>query len=180
MRLQRVSVLAPFVDASVDPEAFVATFHNWVRDKTLGGLPIDVARYNHVPDGPGTLLIGYEGDYAVECSTGVPALRYTLKRENQGSVAELVTLAIGRLQHAAERIVADTGHGVDMGVITVRIADKLAAPNTEDGRQRVQADVVAAVSASVGIADPHVTFGSLDPRDPITIAIAASEAVPTV
>lgn len=172
MRLQRVSVLAPFADPTVDPESFVGTFHAWVREATLGGLPIDVARYNHVPNGPGTLLIGFEGDYAVEHATGAPALRYTLKRENQGSVAELVTLAFGRLQQAAEQIATDTGAQVDLQRVTVRIADKLVAPNTDAGRALVQADVVAALTAAAGLVDPDVTIGSLDPRDPITLTVA--------
>ena len=177
MRLQRVSVIAPFANPDVNPETFVATFHGWVRDKTLGGLPIDVARYNHVPEGPGTVLIGFEGDYAVETSTGVPALRYTLKRENQGSVAELVSLAVGRLQQAAAAIASETGEAVDLGTVTVRIADKLVAPNTEQGRELVQADPVAAVAATVGFNDPTVAIGTLDPRDPITIVVTAPGAV---
>jgi hypothetical protein len=177
MRLQRLSVVAPFANADVDPEIFVGTFHEWVRDKTLGGLPIDVARYNHVPEGPGTVLIGFEGDYAVETSTGVPALRYTLKRDNQGSVAELVTLAVGRLQQAAATIAEQTGESVDFGTITLRIADKLVAPNTDAGRQLVQADAVAAVAATLGLTDPQVSIGTLDPRDPITLVVSAPGVV---
>lgn len=173
MRLQRVSVLAPLASSNADPEDFVATFHTWVRDRTLGGLPIDVARYNHVPDGPGTVLIGFEGDYAIERSMGVPALRYTLKRENQGSVAEIVSLAVGRLQQAAARLHADTGVAVDTDTITVRIADKLEAPNTDATRQSIEGDVVAAVSASFGWDSPTVAFGTLDPRDPVTIVVGA-------
>ncbi len=172
MRLQRLSVLAGFTDPGVDPEELVATFHNWVRDRTLGGLPIDVARYNHVPDGPGTVLIGFEGDYAVDMSLGRPALRYTLKRQNEGSVAELVALAVGRLQQAAAQLADDTGHTVDLAQVVVRIADKLVAPNTEATRQRVQCDVVAAVAAALGLSDPEVSFGTLDPRDPVTIVVS--------
>lgn len=171
MRLQRLSVIAPLADPTVDPEAVVATFHDWIRDDVVGGLPIDVARYNHVPNGPGTVLIGFTGDYAIETTGGVPALRYTLKRENQGSVAELVSLAVGRLQQAAERLRDDTGHAVDLSDITVRIADKLVAPNTDEGRRLVEDDVVAAVAAAGGFARPVVSVGSLDPRDPITIVV---------
>ena len=167
-------MLAPLTAPDADPEAFVATFHDWVRDKTLGGLPIDVARYAHVPDGPGTLLIGFEGDYAIDLSTGVSCLRYTLKRENQGSVAELVSLAIGRLQQAAAQLTADAGTEVDLTQVTVRIADKLVAPNTDEGRQLVQADVVAAATAALGLAEPEVAFGTLDPRDPITIVVSGA------
>lgn len=173
MRLQRLSVLAPLVDADADPEDFVGVFHEWVRDTTLGGLPIDVARYNHVPNGPGTVLIGFEGDYAVETTSGAPALRYTLKRENQGSVAELVSLAVGRLQQAAAQLSTDTGHAVDLGRITVRIADRLVAPNTPEGRELVGGDVVAAVAAATGIDDPVAALGATDPREPITLTVSA-------
>lgn len=179
MRLQRLSVVAPFANADVDPEIFVGTFHEWVRDKTLGGLPIDVARYNHVPEGPGTVLIGFEGDYAVETSTGVPALRYTLKRDNQGSVAELgdARRRAGR-QHVVATIAEQTGESVDFGTITLRIADKLVAPNMDAGRQLVQADAVAAVAATLGLTDPQVSIGTLDPRDPITLVGRCWEWLP--
>lgn len=176
MRLQRVSVAAPFVDATVDPDELVDVFHTWVRDRTLGGLPIDVARYGHVPNGPGVMVIGFSGDYSVEMSSGVPSLRYTLKRENEGSVAELVTLAAGRLQQAATQLEADAGHAIDLQNVTVRVADKLVAPNTVEGRALVESDAVAAVCATFGLGDASVRSVTDDPRDPITLTVTCVPA----
>ena len=89
----------------------------------------------------------------------------------------LVTLAVGRLQQAAATIAEQTGESVDFGTITLRIADKLVAPNTDAGRQLVQADAVAAVAATLGLTDPQVSIGTLDPRDPITLVVSAPGVV---
>lgn len=45
----------------------VPVFHRWVRD---GAMPehllIDIGDYEHVPDGPGVVLIGHEGNFGLD------------------------------------------------------------------------------------------------------------------
>lgn len=179
MTLQRVSAVMPLVDRSFDPATAIPTFHEWIRERTLEGLPIDVARYGHVPQGPGIVLIGFEGDVAIEEADGVPALRYTLKRGGDGAVSQQVVLAVGRLVEAADRLHADLGVQVDRSQVTVRIADKLTAPNDDATRQALAPEVVTGVASVLGFGEPEITVGSTDPRDQLALTVSGTPAVVT-
>jgi len=177
MRLQRLSAIMPLVDASFDPETVIPTFHRWIKERTLEGLPIDVARYTHVPNGPGIILIGFEGDVAIEEVDGYPALRYTLKRAEEGRVTEQVVMAVGRLIEAADQLASDLGVEVDRSRVSVRIADKLNAPNDDATRQALAPEVVNGVASVLGYGEPEVGFGSADPRDQVTFVVTGSPAL---
>ena len=59
MELQHINVkIYVEGDLPVDPAEFITVFHQWVKDKVLDELLIDVADYRHVPAGPGVLLVG--------------------------------------------------------------------------------------------------------------------------
>ncbi len=176
MRLQRISVVVPLEDSSVSVEAVVPVFHKWIKERRLEGLPIDVARYGHVPNGPGVILIGFEGDLALEETTGAPALRYTLKRAEDGDAAQHIVLALGRLLEAAGELEKDAGIRVDRSSVTVRIADKLNAPNTDENRQALQGEVVSAVTSTLGFNAPDVIGGSTDPRDALSWTVRGGTA----
>ena len=79
---QRISVKF-FVSEpdAVHLPAFIPVFHRWIQDHAVEGLLIDVADYKHVPEGPGILLIGHEGDYSIDMAKGRPGLLYSRKRE---------------------------------------------------------------------------------------------------
>ena len=66
---------------ALDVKAVIPVFHGWIRDNLLDGLPIDVADYKHVPNGPGLMLIGHDGDYAIDFANGRSGLWYSHKRE---------------------------------------------------------------------------------------------------
>lgn len=176
MSLQRVSVSVPLADPSTDPEAFVPVFHEWIRTRAVDGLLIDVARYGHVPEGPGILLIGHEGDYSVDLAGGRPSLRYTLKRDNDGSAQELVERALARLLHAA-RESAEAGFAVDADHVTVRIYDRLRAPNTPESVEALAPQVAAAARAVGGVEPSDVRRLSDDPREPVALVVELPEAL---
>ncbi len=177
MTLQRISIAMPLVDAAADPESVVPVFHRWISERRLEGLPIDVARYGHVPDGPGVILIGFDGDLALEETGGHASLRFTLKRSQESDVTHQVALATGRLLEAAQELESDTDLRVDRTATTVRISDKLNAPNTDAVRAELVDAVVSGVAATVGYGAPQVTPGSTDPRDPVTWTITGEPAL---
>lgn len=82
-----------------DPPAFIPLFHRWIQRQTAPGLLIDVAEYLHVPQGPGVVLVGHHGDYALDFAEGRPGLLYRGKRQGW---------ADGRSQAAAEAPVEAT------------------------------------------------------------------------
>ena len=59
------------VDAEeADLEQIVELFHQWVADQSMPEMLIDIADYRHVPDGPGSVLVGLESDYAIDHAGG--------------------------------------------------------------------------------------------------------------
>ena len=58
MELKRVHVKLLADETNIKTQEFVPVFHSWIRNKNLKDhLMIDVADYNHLPDGPGTILV---------------------------------------------------------------------------------------------------------------------------
>jgi hypothetical protein len=166
MSLQRISVSVPILDIAIDPESVVPMFHDWIRAGAVEGLLIDVARYAHVPDGPGIVLIGHEGDYALDLAAGRPWLRYTLKRDNDGSPRELVARSLSRLAEAAAQA-ALAGLETDDGEIVVRIYDRLRAPNDSAARVALTPEVTAGIGDVVGDVALRSSGLSDDPREPL-------------
>ena len=56
--------------AEVDADAFISVFHEFIREKSVEGILIDVADYSHVPEGPGVVLIGHDVDYSIDMNEG--------------------------------------------------------------------------------------------------------------
>ena len=58
--------------------------HRWIQIAGSGcgkwTIAIDVADYTHLPDGPSVLLVGHEGNYALDCRDGRQGLYYYRKR----------------------------------------------------------------------------------------------------
>jgi hypothetical protein len=166
MSLQRISVAVPIVDTQIDPESVVSMFHDWIRGRAVEGLLIDVTRYAHVPDGPGIVLVGHEGDYALDLAAGRPWLRYTLKRDNDGSARELVARSLRRLAGAAAQA-AQAGIETADGEIVVRICDRLRAPNDAAVRERLTSEVAAGIADVLGDVTLQSSGLSDDPREPL-------------
>jgi hypothetical protein len=174
-RLQRVSVAVPFVE-EVDPGAFIPVFHDWIRRGAVEGMLIDVARYAHVYEGPGVMLVGHEGDYAVDFLGGAPSLRYTLKRDAPGTPRELVARSLRRLAGAIVEVRSAPGEEVDDGTIDIRVYDRLRAPNTAETAATLTSQIEAGVRDVLG----HVAEGpvvlSTDPREPFGLRVRLTEA----
>lgn len=175
MSLQRVSVSVPVVGAAIDPATVVPLFHDWIRRDAVEGVLIDVARYGHVPGGPGVMLVGHEGDYALDLAGGIPSLRYTLKRDNDGSPRELVARSLRRLEGAVAEA-AGAGIAVDVDTITVQVYDRLRAPNTPETAAALSDEIAAGVRDVIGDVGLSVAPVSDDPRDAFGLRLQASPA----
>ena len=136
MELHRISVKYFVSDPdTVDLTAMIGLFHRWIQEKKLEGLPIDVADYRHVREGPGVVLVGHEFDYAMDMQEGRPGLCYVRKREMAGSLTNQLRLAFhGALVGC--RLLQEE-HASDLGVtfrtdeVKLTLVDRLLAPNGE-------------------------------------------------
>lgn len=82
---------------------YIAVFHEWIRTQALGELLIDVASYQHVPGGPGVLLVGFESDYSVSIKQGRVALACRSKRPSRPAESG-VEGCLRKLMSAAARL----------------------------------------------------------------------------
>ncbi len=78
----------------LDPEELVPVFHRFIREELVDGIPIDVARYAHVVDGPGVLIIGHRKDYSLDLADGRPGLAATWKRDPEGDLADRIATLV--------------------------------------------------------------------------------------
>ena len=76
-------------DAVLSPEDAFRIFSQWIPE-TKDEVLIDVADYQHVPQGPKTVLVGHEANYTLDNTDGRYGLLYGQKATAQGSNAELL------------------------------------------------------------------------------------------
>lgn len=135
----------------VDPARFIPLFHGWIQRGEVDGLPIDVADYAHVHEGPGVMLIGHEADHAIDLGEGRPGILYQRKREPEGTLEERIGAALAAVDRAADQIEADPdagGVGFGRDEILVRLLDRRAAPNDEVTAEALRSAVEAALATA--------------------------------
>lgn len=169
MNLQRLSIKYPLRQPVVpDLSAVVPVFHAWIRAQAVEGLLLDVTNYSHVPDGPGILLIGHEGDYSLDLQDGWPGLRYTRKRD-LGPLADALQTALRLGQQAYTRLEEALGWAFDAAVVEVAFLDRLRVPNHPDTLDLIRADLLAALRATGDAPAFDLTVVHADLRFPFTV-----------
>lgn len=158
-------------------DAYIPLFHGWIQRRVLDGVPIDVADYAHVPDGPGMMLIGHEADRSLDLGEGRPGAVYARKRDGRGTLPELperVAATIAAADRVADDIEADPlAAGVRFGrdEILLRVADRLLAPNDDATLEELR----PAIEEALATVRPGraATLGRVteDPRGPLTIRV---------
>ena len=74
-KLQLKIYLTPESAKSFDVESLIPVFHRWIKQRALPELTIDVASYQHVPQGPGVVLIGHGADYFLDKMRDIALLK---------------------------------------------------------------------------------------------------------
>lgn len=143
MNPHRISVKLYLDDpAALDAEAVVPPFHRYIREDAVGGIPIDVARYAHVVNGPGVLIIGHQLDYAIDYAEGRAGISVTRKRDPEGTLAEQVRDLAAEAARLSLLLQGEDGIGdagrVGTGEALVTILDRYEAPNDDETLVRVE------------------------------------------
>ena len=129
----------------IDLDSVIPIFHNWIQNRILPELLIDVADYRHVHDGPGIVLIGHEADYSIDQTDGRVGLRYNRKAPLRGTNQEKLSQALCAALVSAKHLQQDTrlnnkfhfnGREIDLFV-----NDRLLAPNNEETRRSLDPDL---------------------------------------
>jgi len=142
--LQHVNVKLWLKD-SIDLDSVIHIFHNWIQNRTLPELLIDVADYRHVHHGPGIVLIGHEADYSIDQTDGCTGLRYNrkapLRGTNQEKLAQALSAVIIYAKHLQEDPRLNNKFHLNGREIDLLINDRLLAPNNEETRRSLDSDL---------------------------------------
>ena len=180
MELQHVNVKLLLADPEgFDLEPLIPIFHSWIQDKIFEERLLDIADYRHVHNGPGVVLIGHEGDYAVDNTDGHLGVRYNRKAALEGSNRDRLKQATRAALTACQCLEQETRLGGKLRFngqdVEVFINDRLLAANREATRQAARPDFQAFSQALFRGADYSSVYGS-DPRRLFSVSLRASRA----
>ena len=166
-------------ETAVSLPAIVPVFHRWIQTQAVPGLLIDVADYKHVEDGPGILIVGHEGDYALDQENGRSGLLYTRKREwPTADFKDRLRLVIGLAVQAAQLLAADETLNLDFRTDEIQLAfpDRLNAPNTPATLAVLQDDIIAVLAEVYGGDAITLTTISDDEKRPFAVQATIANA----
>ena len=162
-------------------EEIVPVFHGWIQRQAVPGhLLIDVANYAHVADGPGVALVALEANFYLDLFAGHPGLTYQRKQPAPGTFADRLHQAFAEAFAAAARLeVEPLLHGkakFRTDQFTLKIPDRLLAPNTDDTLAALRPDLDAFATRLFGTNTTLTRRGEV--RDLFEIEICPATAVP--
>ena len=131
-----------FQDTSrLDPGDVIPVFHDWIQNRVLDELLIDVVDYRHVHDGPGVMLIAHDAHYAIDAADGRMGLLYSRRRETHPtrnaiqSVSERLRSVLQCALRAAQALEAEPSLAGRLKFrgdeLLLRVNDRLVSPTLE-------------------------------------------------
>ena len=122
----------------------VPVFQSWIQLHAIEDhLAIDVADYEHVPDGPGTVLVTHEANFSLDSNGGRPGLLYQRKQPLPGTFGDRLAAVFRAALQGAARLQENPGLAFRTDDISFRIADRLLAPNTAETFATLQPELEA-------------------------------------
>src|SRR5437763_6632749 len=100
-----------FVDraSAVKSDEFARVFHSWIQNGAIKDhLLIDVADYQHVVGGPGTVLVAHEANFSMDRKEGKLGLMYTRKQPASEEFFDRLKQAFAACLQGCGRLEADT------------------------------------------------------------------------
>lgn len=144
---------------------FVPVFHSWIQKNLIPDhLMIDVADYQHVHNGPGTLLITHEANFATDRENGETGLLYIRKQPfaTAHTFVERLSATLAATVHAAQLLEAEPSLAGKVKFRTseflFRIYDRLLAPSDPQTFADVKDDLQRVATAFFGAAPSAMQF----------------------
>lgn len=175
MKLHRIQVKAFVEDPSrIELSALIPVFHKWIQTDALDEMLIDVGNYEHVPDGPGILLIAHEADYALDV-LGAPGLLYTRKRDVPESIGEAVELSLRSVFKAVRLLEEDSSldgtYKFRTDELEIRFLDRLQVPNRPESLDVVHDEVERVLKGLYRVDSVEISVVEEDARLPFAVRV---------
>ncbi len=180
---QRSAIKIFFADGIVvDPPLMVVLFHEWIRNKIVDGMLIDVADYKHVHEGPATVLVGHDVDYTIDLSEARPGLMVTRKRPTRSDLVEDIRQGVRRVLAAARALEgkADPHPRVRFRTdeLRVQVIDRLRFPQSADAVEVVRGVIEPLFAKLFDPLGVTIQNAATDARVPVTLRVRAAGAPP--
>jgi len=164
-------------DSVVRPLELIAVFHRWIKDESLEDeLVIDVANYEHVPKGPGIVILCDKAHYYFDVRHDRWGMRYRSRREARAVGEEGVARAFRSALHASALLENDPAlegrYRFRTDQVEFGIYDRLRAPSTEETLTAVRPALDATVQALYGAPAKSYALTS-GPKEPFMVSIEA-------
>ena len=145
----------------------IPVFHRWIQEKRLPETMIDVSDYEHVPSGPGIILVCHEAIYGLDQGKGRLGLVYNRRTALNGSVEDRLKQALNAAEFAAALLEQEPEFAgtlrFDRRAWEVTVNDRALAPNT-DATWAALAPVIQKVLDTMIGAGQYTIERSHDPR----------------
>ena len=171
-------------DSGLGAHEFVPIFHGWIQNHSVPEhLLVDVSDYAHVHNGPGTLLVAHEANFYADRLDGRLGLTYSRKQPAPGAFIDRLRQAVTAALEACVRLEDDSrlaGRAkFGTGEITLRLPDRLLAPNTPETYQQVRGELEQLATDLYGAGNFDVEH-ILSDKLPFEVRILATAALPDV
>lgn len=146
----------------------IPVYHRWIQQQAIPEVLIDVADYQHVPDGPGILLVAHEGFYSL-ASDG--ALTYTRRTVANGTPSERIGQAFEAAAGAGAKLESEPEFAnrlrFDLGRCEVSVNDRMLAPNNDETKKTLEPELRKFFDKTWGAGSYDLTWVG-EPRELVT------------
>jgi hypothetical protein len=155
--------------------AAIPVFHRWIQEKRLPEMMLDVSDYEHVPEGPGVILVCHEAIYGLDQEKGKLGMLYNRRAALDGSVEDRLRQAVNAAEEAAAQLEAEPEFAgnltFDRQQWEVAVNDRALAPNTA-ATWAALSPVIAKVFDSVIGAGRYRLQHHADPRELFRVTVS--------
>ena len=170
----RVKVFAT-PDSRPNLREAIPVFHRWIQENRVPEVMIDVSDYEHVPNGPGIILVCHEAIYGLDQERGRLGMLYNRRAALDGSTEDRLRQAIQAAENAAGIIESEPEFAgklrFDRSQWEVAVNDRALAPNTDATWETLSPVIRTVFDAKVG-AGKYSLQRATDPRELFRVTIS--------
>ena len=159
-----------------DLRAAIPVFHRWIQEKRLPETMIDVSDYEHVPEGPGIILVCHEAIYGLDQEKGKLGLLYNRRTALNGSVEDRLRQAVNAVESAAALLEQEPDFAgqlrFDRQQWEVVVNDRALAPNTDTTWKSLSPTLQSVFDSTIG-AGGYRMHHHTDPRELFRVTISS-------
>jgi hypothetical protein len=157
MEIQKINWKVYIDDlGGLTPDDFFRVFNSWIPDSPE--IFIDVADYQHVPEGPLVVLIGHHVSYALDQTDGSYGLLYSRNRDTDGSNEEKITNSLSEVMKACKRLEDESSFEGRLKFNPTKLLfvvnDRALAPNSEQTFAAIKADLERSIKSLFPASSP--------------------------